>query len=174
MHKVGKCIICCRKIAEARKALSIPSSHLSVQLLLPCLPAQNILHRSAISPLRLARLCKIAWHPQNSRKAPYTATALNTAVATLAPSFGSSFDPIREWLLLANMPPIVLRITIAKMEMTMHVHALKAETTGFIVALSLRRLRGGIGGRYGCRSMMCDWPQVFLRVVRRRSSGSGR
>jgi len=38
------------------------------------------------------------------------------------------------WLFVLNRAPITERITIAKTETTMHVHAFMAETTGFIVA----------------------------------------
>jgi hypothetical protein len=103
-------------------------------------------------------------------RTPYTTTAPKTAAATPLPSLGSSDEPMTMWWPLANMLPMVLRIMMAKMEMTTlfvgvsgcsralhaipaissycassgwlfffsfgsayHVHALKAETTGFIV-----------------------------------------
>ena len=45
-------------------------------------------------------------------------TAPKTAAATDLPSLGSSDEPITVWLPAANMAPRVLRIMMAKMEMT--------------------------------------------------------
>ena len=45
-------------------------------------------------------------------------TAPKTAVATDLPSLGSSDEPMTVWLPEANMAPMVLRIMMAKMEMT--------------------------------------------------------
>lgn len=106
-------------------------------------------YRSAISPRPLCLLCISAWQPQNRRKTcsstvslvcydyglrvlsfseidlntaqrtAYTTTAPNTAVATFLPSGGSSVLPIMLWWFVANMPPIVLKMMMPKMEMTM-------------------------------------------------------
>ena len=119
-------------------------------------------------PARVWTLCEVM-------RTPYTTTAPKTAAATPLPSLGSSDEPMTMWWPLANMLPMVLRIMMAKMEMTTllvaglvevlvlctsfllfffmlppsaffflgrayHVHALKAETTGFIV-VEVRRLR---------------------------------
>ena len=131
-------------------------------------------YESAIAPRLLSLICSQACDAQNSKKAyhvistvpkislndptkrgkrhtPYTATAPNTAVATAAPSFGSSVWPIMTgfpvyWYIsyilnyslkncTLNIAPIVERITIAKTETTMHDHALRAETTGFMTAI---------------------------------------
>jgi len=61
------------------------------------------------------------------------ATAPKTEAATAAPSAGSSSEPIMEWLFVLKRAPMTERMTMAKMEMTTHVQALKADTTGFIV-----------------------------------------
>ena len=45
-------------------------------------------------------------------------TAPKTAVATDLPSLGSSAEPMTVWLPEANMAPMVLRIMMAKTEMT--------------------------------------------------------
>jgi hypothetical protein len=51
-------------------------------------------------------------------RTPYTTTAPKTAAATPLPSLGSSDEPMTMWWPLANMLPMVLRIMMAKMEMT--------------------------------------------------------
>lgn len=100
-------------------------------------------YRSAISPPARCLWCRNAWLPQKTRntcvcklalvlsksrplsglngreRTPYITTAPNTAAATPLPSLGSSLEPIMVWWPLANMLPITLRITMAKMEMTM-------------------------------------------------------
>jgi len=57
--------------------------------------------------------------------------------ATAAPSLGSLVDPITECEPALNIAPRTLNIMIAKTDMTMHVHALKADTTVFILAAAL-------------------------------------
>jgi len=193
------CLVLCCQCSIRRRCLSyvmLPVLSLALLILRP-------VYRKAISPPARCLWCRNAWLPQKRRKTcffhlllaccalclalirtsfcevfqrtPYTTTAPKTAAATPLPSLGSSDEPMTVWCPLANMLPMVLRIMMAKMEMTTllggaksadvpfrvdvpcyfslycillialllcigsayHVHALKAETTGFIVVVWL-------------------------------------
>jgi len=60
-------------------------------------------------------------------------TAEKTVAATAAPSLGSSVEPIIEWWFALKRAPMIERITIAKTDITMQLHACPTEKTGFIL-----------------------------------------
>ena len=86
-------------------------------------------------PARVWTLCEVM-------RTPYTTTAPKTAAATPLPSLGSSDEPMTMWWPLANMLPMVLRIMMAKMEMT---------TLGCRVS--------------SCSRAMYIFPAIFLHVA---------
>jgi len=92
-------------------------------------------------------------------------TAPKIEPATAAPFSGCSVEPVREWWFVWNRAPIVDRITIAKREMTMQLHAFKAETTGFMMA-GIQALRF----RKRCFGPKENKPNLAATIGRSRSS----
>lgn len=69
---------------------------------------------------------------RRQKKPPYTATVINTDLATAAWSSGSSSSPMTIWWFRENKLPMIDNMTIANADTTVHIQALNAPIMGFI------------------------------------------